>query len=76
MTLEQVFQLATQLSPRDKLRFIQQITPQLEQELVDKPPLSRRSLWGLCADISAASSAEEIDLARSEEFNRRKKLCR
>ncbi|MEH2242148.1 hypothetical protein [Nostoc sp.] len=48
---------------------IQQIAPDIERELTDKLSIiPRKSLWGLCADLGKAPSAEEIDAARSEEW--------
>ncbi|MBW4497408.1 MAG: hypothetical protein KME26_30970 [Oscillatoria princeps RMCB-10] len=64
MTLEQVLKQARQLSLVDKVRLIQQIAPEIERELVENRPAKRRSLWGLCADLGSAPSAEEIEEAR------------
>ncbi|MEH1885972.1 hypothetical protein [Nostoc sp.] len=69
MSLQQVIKLAKQLSTVDKVRLIQQIAPDIERELTDKlSTLPRQSLWGLCADLGNAPSADEIDIARSEEW--------
>ncbi len=68
MTLQEVLNLAKQLSSLDKVRLIQQIAPDIERELIDNPPTPRKSLWGLCADLGQAPSASEIDAARSEEW--------
>ncbi|MEH2398033.1 hypothetical protein [Nostoc sp.] len=69
MGLQEVIKLAKQLSTVDKVRLIQQIAPDIERELTDKlSTLPRQSLWGLCADLGKAPSAEEIDAARSEEW--------
>nr|WP_202895689.1 hypothetical protein [Iningainema tapete] len=57
-----------QLSTGDKVRLIQQIAPEIERELMDKPPTPRKSLWGLCADLGQAPTAAEIDAARGEEW--------
>ncbi|MEH1933342.1 MAG: hypothetical protein V7L14_06380 [Nostoc sp.] len=69
MSLQEVIKLAKQLSTVDKVRLIEQIAPDIERELTDKlSTLPRQSLWGLCADLGNASSADEIDIARSEEW--------
>ncbi len=69
MSLQQVIKLAKQLSTVDKVRLIQQIAPDIERELTDKlSTLPHQSLWGLCADLGNAPSADEIDIARSEEW--------
>ncbi|MBC6429421.1 hypothetical protein FM036_00460 [Nostoc sp. HG1] len=69
MSLKEVIRLAKQLSTVDKVRLIQQIAPDIERELTDKSSIVlRKSLWGLCADLGNAPSAEEIDAARSEEW--------
>ncbi|MEY2833275.1 MAG: hypothetical protein RLZZ574_2534 [Cyanobacteriota bacterium] len=66
MTLQKVLKLAKQLTSIDKVRLIQQLTPDLEKELAQQKLHPKRSLLGLCADIGTAPSAEEIDLTRSE----------
>jgi hypothetical protein len=69
VSLKEVIRLAKQLSTVDKVRLIQQIAPDIERELTDKlSNFPRQSLWGLCADLGNAPSAEEIDVARSEEW--------
>ncbi|MCT7988772.1 hypothetical protein [Laspinema olomoucense] len=66
MNLEQVLPLAKQLSLIDKVHLIEQLASEIERELsqIESPP--RRSLWGLCADLGSAPSAEEIDEARRD----------
>ena len=44
MTLQEVLKLAKQLSPIDKVRLIQKITPDLEQELAQQKPQPTKSL--------------------------------
>ncbi|WP_254563832.1 hypothetical protein [Oscillatoria sp. HE19RPO] len=66
MTLEQVLQLAKQLSLSDKVRLIEQLAPEIQRELPPTDSQARRSLWGLCADLGTAPSAEEIDEARRD----------
>lgn len=65
MTLETVLNLAKQLSLVDKVRLIELMAPEIERELV-RPKAPRRSLWGICADLGEAPSAEEIDEARRD----------
>ena len=66
MTLQEVLQLAKQLTPIDKVRLIQQLTPDLEREFSQIKPQPKKSLLGLCANLGKAPSAAEIDNARSE----------
>ncbi len=66
MTLQEVLQLAKQLTPIDKVRLIQQLTPDLERELSETKPKPKKSLLGLCADLGQAPSAAEIDRTRNE----------
>ncbi|OYD94419.1 hypothetical protein CDG76_13410 [Nostoc sp. 'Peltigera membranacea cyanobiont' 210A] len=69
MSLQEIIRLAKQLSTVDKVRLIQQIAPDIERELTDKlSTFPRQSLWGLCVDLGNAPSADEIDIARSEEW--------
>lgn len=68
MSLQEVLNQAKQLSTVDKVRLIQQIAPEIERELIDNPPTPRKSLWGLCADLGQAPTADEIDAARSQEW--------
>jgi len=62
VTLEQVIFLARQLSPLEKIRLIERIAPEIEQDMRRQRPL--RSLLGLCADLGSAPSSEEIDEIR------------
>lgn len=68
MTLQEVLNLAKQLSTVDKVRLIQQLAPDIERELVYNQPPPRQSLWSLCADLGQAPSAEEMDAVRREEW--------
>ena len=68
VTLEEALDLVKQLSPLDKARLIERIVPDIERELMVTRPTPRKSLWGLCADLGPALSAEEIDQARREEW--------
>lgn len=66
MKLQEVLRLAKQLTPVDKVRLIQQLTPDLEQELSQQKSQQKRSLLGLCADLGKAPSEAEIDSIRNE----------
>jgi hypothetical protein len=65
MTLQELIRLAEKLSPIEKRKLIEQITTEMESEPreVNQP---RRSLWGICADLGQAPSAEDIDKIRRE----------
>jgi hypothetical protein len=66
--LDQATSLALRLSPVDKVRLIERLAPYLERDLIasTQPQPGARSLYGLCADLGSAPSAEEIDEARRE----------
>jgi len=68
VTLEEALDLVKQLPPLDKVRLIEQMVRDIERELMAARPAPRKSLWGLCADLGPAPSAEEIDQARREEW--------
>lgn len=68
MTLEEVLNLVRQLSVVDKVRLIERIAPEIERELMAVKPIHRKSLWGLCADLGQAPSADDIAQARREEW--------
>jgi hypothetical protein len=67
--LDRVLTLATQLSALDKVRLIEGLAPQIEQDLRAMRPTRYKSLLGLCADLGPAPPAEEIDRARREAWN-------
>lgn len=69
VVLEDVFQLVNQLPARDKVRLIAWMAPAIERELPQKQVKSRKSLWGVWADLGPAPSAEDIDQARREEWS-------
>ena len=66
VTLDEVLELAQQLSTVDKIRLIEQVAPQIERELTAEPPTPKRSLLGTVADLGPAPSAQDIDEARRE----------
>jgi hypothetical protein len=65
-TLKEVFDLAKKLSPRDKVRLIEHMAPEIERDLLSSQPKPRKSLWGLWANLGPAPSDEEIKEARRE----------
>jgi hypothetical protein len=69
ISLEQVVALARQLSPIDKIKLIERVIPDLEDHLrVPSPGRPLRSVYGLCADLGSAPSAEDIEAMRREVF--------
>ncbi|MGB3206330.1 MAG: hypothetical protein WBB28_15175 [Crinalium sp.] len=66
MTLEQIIEQAKQLTPREKMRLIQAISPDIQEALIKPEIKPRRSLLGICANLGEAPSAEEIDQIRQE----------
>lgn len=62
VTLEEVLQLANQLSALDKVRLIEKIAPQIERTLISNGP--RESLRGIWQGLDI--SEEEIAEARRE----------
>ena len=69
-TLEHVLHLIRDLPLVDKVRLIEKVAPEIERELQGGPSAPRRSLWGLCADLGPAPSAQEIDQARREAWSK------
>ena len=70
VTLERALELVKQLSPIDKVRLIERIALEIRRDQMVGPPVPRKSLWGLCADLGPAPSAEDIDHVRKEEWGR------
>jgi hypothetical protein len=68
VSLEEALDLVKQLSPVDKARLIERMALDIEDALMPAPSTPRQSLWGLCADLGPAPSAEDIDQARREEW--------
>ena len=64
VTLEEVLNLAKQLSPLDRIRLIEQITPQLKRDLVVVFSQPRKSLRGIWKGIDI--SEEEIAEVKAE----------
>lgn len=66
VTLQDVVEMAGRLSLLDKVRLIERITPEIERGLESTLPTPKRSLWGVCAHLGAAPSAEDINKTRGE----------
>lgn len=64
ITLKQVLNLANQLSPMDKVRLIENITPQIKRELSGVNYSERKSLRGLWRGVKI--SEKEITQVREE----------
>jgi hypothetical protein len=67
-SFEEVLDLAKRLPPRQKLRLIEAIMPDLAEPLAEAEGKvkSLRSLYGLWKDLGVDLSAEDIDAARRE----------
>lgn len=68
VTLTEILELVTRLSLVDKVRLIERVAPQIEQELSIEQPKPRKSLRGLWrgVDISGEDIAEaRRDMGRS-----------
>ncbi len=64
VTLEDVLQLAKQLSAMDKVRLIEQIAPEIERDLQASQPEPRESLRGIWRGLDITD--EDIAEARRE----------
>jgi hypothetical protein len=64
VTLDDVLKLVKQLSTLDKIRLIEQITPQLKRDLVATPSQPRKSLRGIWKGVDI--SDEDIAEIRAE----------
>jgi hypothetical protein len=67
-SFEEVLDLAKQLPPRQKLRLIEAIVPDLAASLAEAEEKAKplRSLYGLWKDLGVDLSAEDIDAARRD----------
>ena len=71
ITLEEVVNLAKQLSPLDRIRLIEQITPHLKRDLIVSPSQPRKSLRGIWKDIDISEAdIAEVKAEMSENFPR------
>lgn len=64
VSLEEVVNLAKQLSPLDRIRLIEQITPQLKRDLFVSPSQPHKSLKGIWKGIDI--SEEELAQIKAE----------
>ena len=64
--LRRILELAQDLSLLDKVRLIERMMPQIEDELASATKKPKLSLLGICKDLGGAPSAETIDEARRE----------
>lgn len=58
VTLDEVVQLARQLSSVDKVRLIEQVAPEIARDLLKDGKTSSISLLGLTKDLGPAPSAD------------------
>jgi len=65
-TLDEVLDLAKQLSAIDKIRLIERVAPEVEGDLTARSGGGSRSLLGILKVLGPAPSAEEIHVARHE----------
>lgn len=66
-TIDQARELIQTLTPRDKLRLIEELAREVLQDYPSSgAPTPHPSLWGALAHLGPAPSAEEIDEARRE----------
>ena len=65
--LERVVAMASNLSPEDKVRLVEQVMVTLEHDLSEIGKKPRRSLYGLWPDVSLTES--HIDDIRTELWN-------
>jgi hypothetical protein len=66
--MDQAIKVLRGLPPREQLKVIAKILPELEKRLSESPEKLRISLLGFSADLGKAPSAEEIDETRKEIF--------
>jgi hypothetical protein len=68
VTLDRVLTLAKQLSPIDKVRLIEQVTPQLKRELIASQSTPRKSLRGMWRGIDITD--DDIDRVRQQMWDK------
>jgi hypothetical protein len=64
-SLDEAVEMVRKLSPLDQLRLVEQVIASLKPTFTEKRG-RKKSLYGLCADLGTAPSAEEIDEVRRE----------
>ncbi len=62
--LEQALAIASNLSPLDKVRLVEQVMATLEQDLTTRPKKPKRSLYGSWSDVRV--SEQDLDEARRD----------
>jgi hypothetical protein len=67
-TLDELIEYAKQLSPREKLRLVQEVLPGAEASPPAAGASALQSLAGSLSDLGPAPSAEDIDAVRREMF--------
>jgi hypothetical protein len=65
-TLNEVFALVDDLSPLDKVRLMEKIATSLKVNIREEFQQPIESMYGICADLGTAPSAEDIDEVRRE----------
>lgn len=71
VTLEEVLNLAKQLSPLERIRLIEQIIPQLKRDLVVTSSQPRKSLRGIWKEIDITEAdIAEVKAKMSSNFPR------
>lgn len=66
LPLDEILVQVRQLTPLEKVRLIEEITPQLGEALQGSEKKPKRSLEGICQHLGEAPSAAEIEEARRE----------
>lgn len=66
---DEVWELVRRLSPREKVRLIERIAPDIEAALTIGSIRESKSLLGLLADLGPAPTDEEIQSARLEAWS-------
>jgi hypothetical protein len=65
-TIEKAIAILKELSPRERLKVLEQMLPVTKQEIAEEQPRPKKSLRGIVAHLGPAPSAEDIDEARRE----------
>lgn len=69
-TYEEVLSAVQQLTAEDKARLIEEIGAALRRDLTPAKAGLKHSLYGIFADLGSAPTAEDIDAARHELWER------
>jgi len=65
VTLEQILDVVRLLPVEEKVRLIEEVAKDVEREL-QPARRSRKSLWGLCADLGMPPTEDQIRQVRKE----------